>query len=109
MLGQHVSYDRVPYFFTDQYDLGMEYFGYVEPGGHDELVYRGDLGGRQFTAFWLTGGRVVAGMTVNVWGVARQIQDLIRSADPIDPARLADPNVPLPALVPAAPAHKDRS
>jgi 3-phenylpropionate/trans-cinnamate dioxygenase ferredoxin reductase component len=108
MLGQDVSYDRVPYFFTDQYDLGMEYFGYVEPGGHDELVYRGDLDGRQFIAFWLTGDRVVAGMTVNVWGVARQIQDLIRSGKPIDPARLADPNVPLSDLVPAAPSHKDR-
>jgi 3-phenylpropionate/trans-cinnamate dioxygenase ferredoxin reductase component len=108
MLGQQVSYDRIPYFFTNQYDLGMEYFGYVEPGGHDELVYRGNLGGRRFTAFWLTGGRVVAGMNVNVRGVNRQIQDLIRSRGTVDPARLADPNIPLSDLVPVAPAQKDR-
>jgi hypothetical protein len=71
-------------------------------------VYRGDLDGRQFTASWFTRGRVFAGMDVNVRGVARQIQDLIRSGYAIDPARLADPEVPLSDLVPAAPAHKDR-
>ena len=53
MLGQDVAYDRVPYFFTDQYDLGMEYSGYVEPGGYDRVVFRGDVAGREFIAFWL--------------------------------------------------------
>ena len=61
MLGEDVAYDRVPYFFTDQYDLGLEYFGYVEPDGYDEVVFRGDAGGVEFLAFWLSGGRVLAG------------------------------------------------
>ena len=54
MLGEDVAYDRVPYFFTDQYDLGMEYSGYVEPDGYDEVVFRGDAGQPEFIAFWLT-------------------------------------------------------
>ena len=62
MLGQDVAFDRVPYFFTDQYDLGMEYAGYVEPGGYAQVVFRGDVPGREFVAFWLDGdGRVLAG------------------------------------------------
>jgi 3-phenylpropionate/trans-cinnamate dioxygenase ferredoxin reductase subunit len=102
MLGQHVSYDRVPYFYTDQYDLGMEYSGHAGAGGYDRLVYRGDRPRRQFIAFWLAGGRVAAGMNVNMWDVTSHIQDLIRSGEPVDPDRLADPDVPLADLVPAA-------
>ena len=93
MLGQDVSYDRVPYFFTDQYDLGMEYSGYVEPDGYDEVVFRGDVPGREFVAFWLDGGgRVLAGMNVNVWDVNDQIQALVRAARPVDVAALTDPD-----------------
>jgi len=95
MLGQDVAYDRVPYFYTDQYDLGMEYAGYVEPGGYDQVVFRGDKDKREFVAFWLSGGRVLAGMNVNVWDVNDAIQDLVRGGRPVDPARLADPSVPL--------------
>jgi 3-phenylpropionate/trans-cinnamate dioxygenase ferredoxin reductase subunit len=95
MLGQDVAYDRVPYFFTDQYDLGMEYSGYVEPGGYDQVVFRGDVGKREFLAFWLRGGRVLAGMNVNVWDVSDAVQDLVRAARPADVSRLADPSVPL--------------
>ena len=51
MLGQDLAYDRVPYFYTDQYDLGMEYAGYVEPGGYDQVVFRGDPGSGEFLAF----------------------------------------------------------
>ena len=69
MLGSEVGYDRLPYFYTDQYDLGMEYTGYVPPGGYDTVVVRGDLAKREFIAFWTAGGRVVAGMNVNVWDV----------------------------------------
>ena len=70
MVGGQVSYDRVPYFFTDQYDLGMEYSGYVEPDGYDEVVFRGDVDRREFVAFWLDDrSRVLAGMNVNVWDV----------------------------------------
>ncbi len=95
MLGQDVAYDRVPYFFTDQYDLGMEYSGYVEPGGYDQVVFRGDVGQREFIAFWLRGGRVLAGMNVNIWDVNDALQDLVRAARPADPGRLANPEVPL--------------
>jgi len=95
MLGQDVSYDKVPYFYTDQYDLGMEYSGYVEPGGYDQVVFRGDKDGREFVAFWLSGGRVLAGMNVNVWDVNEAVQDLVRGGQAVDPARLADPGIPL--------------
>jgi 3-phenylpropionate/trans-cinnamate dioxygenase ferredoxin reductase subunit len=95
MLGKDASYDRVPYFYTDQYDLGMEYAGYAGPGGYDRVVFRGDAGKREFIAFWLSGGRVVAGMNVNIWDVNDAIGDLVRSGQAVDPARLADPAVPL--------------
>jgi 3-phenylpropionate/trans-cinnamate dioxygenase ferredoxin reductase subunit len=101
MLGQPVSYDRVPYFYTDQYDLGMEYSGHAGAGGYDQLVCRGDRRSRQFIAFWLTGGRVAAGMNVNVWDVTAEIQDLVRSGEPVDPDRLAEPDVPLADLLSA--------
>jgi 3-phenylpropionate/trans-cinnamate dioxygenase ferredoxin reductase component len=95
MLGQEVVYDRVPYFYTDQYDLGMEYSGHAGPGRYDRVVYRGDVPGREFIAFWLHGGRVLAGMNVNVWDVTDAIQDLVRSTRQVDPEKLANPDVPL--------------
>ncbi|WP_042395285.1 NAD(P)/FAD-dependent oxidoreductase [Streptacidiphilus carbonis] len=100
MLGQDVVYDRLPYFFSDQYDLGMEYTGYVEPGGYDRVVFRGDTAAREFIAFWLAGDRVLAGMNVNVWDVVEPVQALIRSGAAVDPARLADPQVALESLIP---------
>lgn len=98
MLGQDVVHDQLPYFFSDQYDLGMEMSGVAAPGEYDEVVYRGDVPGREFIAFWLSGGRVVAGMNVNVWDVTGDVQALIRSGRPVDAARLADPGVPLADL-----------
>jgi 3-phenylpropionate/trans-cinnamate dioxygenase ferredoxin reductase component len=98
MLGQDVAYDPVPYFYSDQYDLGMEAAGLPEPGHYDQVLYRGDRPGREFIAFWLAGGAVVAGMNVNVWDVNDDIQALIRSGKQVDPARLTDPNVPLTDL-----------
>ncbi|MFG3226918.1 NAD(P)/FAD-dependent oxidoreductase [Kitasatospora sp. NPDC048194] len=96
MLGHpDAVHDRVPYFFTDQYDLGMEYLGYVAPGGYDRVVFRGDPVTREFIAFWLTGGRVLAGMNVNVWDVTDPIRELIVSQRQVDPDRLADPTIPL--------------
>ncbi len=95
MLGEDAVYDRVPYFFSDQYDLGMEYVGWVEPGGYDRVVFRGDPATREFIAFWLGEGKVLAGMNVNVWDVTDPIRSLIRSGRVVDPARLADPEVPL--------------
>ncbi|MET9619277.1 FAD-dependent oxidoreductase [Streptomyces sp. NPDC006464] len=99
MLGRPVSYDRVPYFFSDQYDLGMEYSGWAPPGSYDQVVLRGDAGKRQFIAFWLKDRRVLAGMNVNVWDVTEPIQQLIRSGAPVDPDALADPSVPLDGLI----------
>src|SRR6185437_13467420 len=100
MLGQEVSYDRVPYFFTDQYDLGMEYAGYVEPEGYDKVVFRGDVAGREFIAFWVgADGRVLAGMNVNIWDVNDQLMELVRTARPVDAAALANAETPLDSLV----------
>jgi 3-phenylpropionate/trans-cinnamate dioxygenase ferredoxin reductase subunit len=99
MLGAGQPYDRVPYFFSDQYDVGMEYSGY--PIEWDEVVFRGDLAAREFIAFWLKDSRVIAGMNVNVWDVNEQVQELIRSGRPLDRARLVDTDVPLEELVSA--------
>ncbi|MDQ1010926.1 3-phenylpropionate/trans-cinnamate dioxygenase ferredoxin reductase subunit [Streptomyces sp. V4I23] len=98
MLGQPVTYDRVPYFFSDQYDLGMEYSGWAPPGSYDQVVLRGDVGKREFIAFWLSGGRVLAGMNVNVWDVTENVQQLIRSKARVDAQALGDPSVPLTEL-----------
>ncbi len=98
MLGQDVAYDRVPYFFTDQFDLGMEYAAYVEPDGYDEVIIRGDAGQREFIAFWLGGGHVLAGMNVNIWDVSDTIQALVRAGQPVDKNALRDPRTPLESL-----------
>ena len=98
MLGEEVSYDDIPYFYTDQFDLGMEYSGFGPLAQGADVVYRGDRAGREFIAFWVAGGRVVAGMNVNVWDVNDAVQGIIRRANIVDPARLADGNVPLDLL-----------
>jgi 3-phenylpropionate/trans-cinnamate dioxygenase ferredoxin reductase subunit len=96
MLGSDVVYERVPYFFSDQYDVGMEYAGHSAPG--DTVVFRGDPATREFIAFWLRDGRVTAGMNVNVWDVNEHLQELVRSGASVDPDRLRDPDVPLDEL-----------
>ena len=100
MLGRGVAYDRIPYFYSDQYDLGMEYTGFAP--SWDRVVYRGDPATRAFVAFWLSGGRVVAGMNVNVWDVQPGIEQLIRTAAHVDIAQLTDAGRPLTELTPAA-------
>ncbi|MEV7885848.1 NAD(P)/FAD-dependent oxidoreductase [Streptomyces sp. NPDC002817] len=100
MLGEDAVYDRLPYFYTDQYDLGMEYTGHVEPGGYDRVVFRGEPAKRQFIAFWMAGSRVLAGMSVNVWDVIDPIRDLIVSGADLDDALLSDPDVPLDRVLP---------
>ncbi|MFI9389144.1 NAD(P)/FAD-dependent oxidoreductase [Kutzneria sp. NPDC052558] len=96
MLGQDVVHDDVPYFFTDQYTIGMEFAGWFAPGGYDRVVTRGDVDGLAFYAFWLAGDEVVAGMHLNQWdeGIA-PVQELIRSRKAVEPARLADTGSPL--------------
>jgi 3-phenylpropionate/trans-cinnamate dioxygenase ferredoxin reductase subunit len=98
MLGQQVSYDWVPYYFSDQYDLGMEAAGLPEPGHYDQVVFRGDPQTLEFIAFWLSDGAVVAGMNVNVWDVNDDIQALIRAGTSVDVSRLEDPDFPLTDL-----------
>jgi hypothetical protein len=97
MLGHTEPYDRIPYFFSDQYEVGMEYAGYAQ--AWDEVVFRGDPESREFIAFWLEDGRVVAGMNVGVWDVSEHIQALVRTRRPIDRRRLAAPDVPLEAVL----------
>ena len=97
MLGKPTEYDELPYFFTDQYDLGMEYVGHAPE--YDRVVFRGDLDSREFVAFWLDGeNRVLAGMNVNVWDVLDDVKSLIRSRSPVDPDKLADPKQALASL-----------
>ena len=103
MLGQHTAYEKLPYFYSDQYDLGVEYNGYADDW--DRVVVRGDRSGREFLAFWLKDGRVLAGMNANIWDQGDDIKALIRSGASIDPDRLADPSVPLADLL-ASPAAK---
>lgn len=103
MLGVGDEYAPLPYFFSDQYDLGMEYSGWVAPGEYDRVVFRGDpavgdSGAPEFLAFWMRGEAVLAGMNANVWDVNEDIQALVHAGlqgRPADPARLADPGVPL--------------
>ena len=97
MLGQHTAYAKLPYFYSDQYDLGMEYNGYASDW--DYVVTRGDVVGREFLAFWLKDGRVLAGMNANVWDQGDQIKALVRSGATIDADRLADPSTPLADLI----------
>ena len=97
MLGQPVSYDRIPYFYSDQYEVGMEYSGYAPTW--DEVAFRGDPSDGEFIAFWLRDGRVLAGMNVNVWDVNEHVQALIRSRQTMDVAALSDRDTPLESLV----------
>jgi 3-phenylpropionate/trans-cinnamate dioxygenase ferredoxin reductase subunit len=94
MLGGSAEYDELPYFFTDQYDLGMEYVGHAPD--YAQVVFRGDVGKREFIAFWLDAqNRVLAGMNVNVWDVVDEIKALIRSRQPATAAQLTDLQIPL--------------
>jgi 3-phenylpropionate/trans-cinnamate dioxygenase ferredoxin reductase subunit len=98
MLGQTDVYDRLPYFFSDQYDVGMEYAGFAR--SWDRVIFRGDPAAREFIAFWMTENLVVAGMNLNVWDVGDPIQQLIRARVAIDDRRLADPDIALEDLIP---------
>jgi 3-phenylpropionate/trans-cinnamate dioxygenase ferredoxin reductase subunit len=98
MLGTGEAYDRLPYFFSDQFATGMEYAGHAPHW--DRVVFRGDPAGREFIAFWLSDDRVVAGMNFNVWDVSDHIERLIRSRRVVDDRALADPDVTLESLAP---------
>jgi 3-phenylpropionate/trans-cinnamate dioxygenase ferredoxin reductase subunit len=100
MLGSQQPYDKLPFFFSDQYDTGLEYRGFATEW--DRVVVRGDLGGREAIVFWVADGRVVAAMNLNVWDVGEPIERLLRARPVIDDRKLADPDVELGALVAGA-------
>ena len=97
MLGRTEPFERLPYFFSDQYDVGMEYSGLAD--AEARIVVRGDLAAREAVVFWLgDDGAVMAGMNINVWDVNEHVQALISSRAVVDPDRLADQDVPLEGL-----------
>lgn len=98
LAGGEVSYEEIPYFYSDQYDVGMEYVGYAS--GEDELLVRGDVKSGEFIAFWLKDDRIAAGMNVNVWDVSDTIRDLIKARVEVDRKVLADPATDLKSLLP---------
>ncbi|MEV8144953.1 FAD-dependent oxidoreductase [Specibacter sp. NPDC078709] len=95
MMGLDSSYDEVPYFYSDQYELGMEYAGHVDPGSWDQVIFRGDKDTLEFVVFWLKDHKVLAGMNVNIWDVTEVIKDLVRSGLKVDGVKLADASIPL--------------
>jgi 3-phenylpropionate/trans-cinnamate dioxygenase ferredoxin reductase subunit len=106
MLGGDSAYERLPYFFSDQYDVGMEYSGFARDW--DRVVMRGDPASREFIAFYMLADRVVAGMNVNVWDVTDPIQELIRKRALVDDRRLADTDIPLAELARAVTTQSSR-
>jgi NADPH-dependent 2,4-dienoyl-CoA reductase/sulfur reductase-like enzyme len=95
LLGSSAPYDELPYFYSDQYDLGMEYIGHAAPGAYARVVTRGDVGAREFVAFWLDGDdRILAAMNVNVWDVIDEIKPLIAGRAVVDAGKLADAETP---------------
>lgn len=92
MLGIPSAYDRVPYFFSDQYELAMEYSGHATSWGC--VVFRGNPADGKFIAFWLSRGVVVAGMNANVWDVTNPIQQLSANASPSTPPGSPTPTSP---------------
>lgn len=75
ILGTGAVFDWQPYFFTDQFDLGMEYIGNSAPD--DEVVYRGDPESGEYIAFWCRDGVVTAAMNVNIWDVNDALRALV--------------------------------
>jgi 3-phenylpropionate/trans-cinnamate dioxygenase ferredoxin reductase subunit len=87
MMDKQVPYAKVPYFFSDQYDFGMEYRGWAPDP--DQVVIRGDRDRREFIAFWLRSGQVCAAMNANIWDKKDEIEALLGQT--LEPGRLADP------------------
>jgi 3-phenylpropionate/trans-cinnamate dioxygenase ferredoxin reductase subunit len=91
--------DLLPYFYTDQYDMGMEYVGDVPRDSGADVVVRGDLASREFIAFWVSpDDRVLAALAMNIWDVIDPIKELIRSRAAVDRDRLTDLSVPVTEL-----------
>jgi 3-phenylpropionate/trans-cinnamate dioxygenase ferredoxin reductase subunit len=102
MLGIPASYDRLPYFFSDQYSLSFELTGFVVPGEYDEVVLRGDTSSTSFCMFWLAEGRVVAGLAAGDETPFDQVSLLVERRGRAAPERLADLDLPVADLDDAA-------
>ncbi len=103
LAGGDEVHDALPYFFTDQYDFGMEYVGHPGPEGFDRVVVRGDTDSAEspaFTAWWLRGGQVVAGMHANDWDAIDDVRRLVGQR--VDPERLGDTGTELSEVGEAA-------
>jgi 3-phenylpropionate/trans-cinnamate dioxygenase ferredoxin reductase component len=98
MLGRRVAYDRIPFFYSDQYDVGLEYTGFAPAGSYDRVVFRGDVAGHRFTAFWMNGSRIAAAMNVNMWDVRPAIEALIESGQQVDDRVLEDEGTSLDSV-----------
>lgn len=99
LLGNDTEYSELPYFYSDQYDLGCEYIGHTFPGSYDRVVIRGKLADREFVAFWIDSeSHIQAAMNVNVWDVIDEIKPLIVGHVAVNPVKLADPEVPYAQL-----------
>jgi len=104
MLGTATPYAKVPYFFSDQYELGMEYRGWAS--GSDRVVFRGDPAGGEFIAFWVSEvGVVRAAMNANVWDQGETIDALLTAGHAVDLGALADPGSDLASLAAAGGAR----
>ena len=96
MLGQRRPYEKIPYFFSDQYDFGMEYRGRATSS--DDIVFRRGEAEHEFIAFWLRDDHVVAAMNANVWDQGDAIEDLLARSNPVDRKDLADPDTDLVSI-----------
>jgi 3-phenylpropionate/trans-cinnamate dioxygenase ferredoxin reductase component len=99
LVREDATWDHIPFFFSDQYDLGMEYRGMGSTD--DQVVLRGDPASRELLAFWLRDGRVVAAANVNVWDYGDDLEKLVREQPKVDPNALADPDTPIAELAAA--------
>ena len=97
MLGGVVTYDRTPYFFSDQYELGMEYRGWAPT--FDSVIFRGQPAQGEFIAFWLERGEVLATMNANIWDEGDALEALVRRRRRVDLSALANLDVELGTLI----------
>jgi 3-phenylpropionate/trans-cinnamate dioxygenase ferredoxin reductase subunit len=93
---QHRPYSTLPYFWSDQYDVSLEYRG--NASGMDEFVWRGDRDALSFSVFYLRDGLVEAVLSVNDASTNEAGGALVESRRPVQAAALADPAVDLAQL-----------
>jgi 3-phenylpropionate/trans-cinnamate dioxygenase ferredoxin reductase component len=85
LAGAGETYDRIPYFYSDQFDLSLSYLGHVSEW--DELVIHGnqDLAESRFVAWYLHQGIPRAALIVNDWDATNPVREVIRRGQPAQP------------------------